>query len=578
MEDLLGEKLRARWDKYGQGPAVEASGGDTRIVGEAGDRHTNGRSNGANDDAGGSDDDEKENLVYRELWSSGKKEDAKPTLPSTSFGAAIADLKERAKDALSDGDVAAAESLYTEGLAILAKHRGSRKHSRDELGNGSTGESSHENESEEEEEEEGHRNTAAILYSNRSYCRAQSQRWLESIADAYAAIELRPDWAKPYYRIAQAKAGLGDYRNAVAACRQGQRLLEDRGDRSREFVALMDEISNEAFLSGSLAGFDGRLLLVRSAGEEAWLGREAPANPLIDDVAEDGAVHLSQLGLGREWDGDGDGDGGAGGDEDHAGLDDGTLAALAARRKSEALAKTSMQSFRSLKEAVGEAKDGDRILLLRGIHNTGGATIFVDKRVLIRSEGTLEETTIDHRGNSPIFRITRNAVLQNVDIDMTGFRESLYVSGGPKVCPVIEHCRFRCSGDDAINVAGQAKPIFRKCHVVHSKKVGLRLFDRAGGEYIGLRISSCEQQAVKVMEGAQGAFYGCVFEESKEEGVVVMDSGEASLRDCCIRGNQGPGVDVSGRAKVSAVGCEIQANVGGVWLWDDAKAVLSQCK
>ena len=80
------------------------------------------------------------------------------------------------------------------------------------------------------------------------------------------------------------------------------------------------------------------------------------------------------------------------------------------------------------------------------------------------------------------------------------------------------------------------------------------------------------------MEGAQGAFYGCVFEENQEEGVVVMDSGEASLRDCCIRGNQGPGVDVSGRAKVSAVGCEIQANVGGVWLWDDAKAVLSQCK
>jgi len=80
---------------------------------------------------------------------------------------------------------------------------------------------------------------------------------------------------------------------------------------------------------------------------------------------------------------------------------------------------------------VGEAKDGDRILLLRGIHNTGGATIFVDKRVLIRSEGTLEETTIDHRGNSPIFRITRNAVLQNVDIDMTGFRESLYVRTTP---------------------------------------------------------------------------------------------------------------------------------------------------
>ncbi len=163
-------------------------------------------------------------------------------------------------------------------------------------------------------------------------------------------------------------------------------------------------------------------------------------------------------------------------------MDEGTRAAVAARRKKEALEKTSMQSFRSLKEAVAEAKDGDRNLLLRGIHNTGGATIFVDKRVLIRSEGTLEETTIDHRGNSPIFRISRNAVLQNVDIDMTGFREALFVSGGPAVCPVIEHCRFRCSGDDAINVAGQARPVFRRCHVAHCKKVGLRLYDRAGGE------------------------------------------------------------------------------------------------
>ena len=86
----------------------------------------------------------------------------------------------------------------------------------------------------------------------------------------------------------------------------------------------------------------------------------------------------------------------------------------------------------------------------------------MNKRVLIRSEGTLEETTVDHRGNSPLFRITRNCVLQNIDIDMTGFRESVYVHGGPQVCPVIEHCRFKCSGDDAINVAGRANPIFRR--------------------------------------------------------------------------------------------------------------------
>jgi hypothetical protein len=40
---------------------------------------------------------------------------------------------------------------------------------------------------------------------------------------------------------------------------------------------------------GSLAGFDGNVLEVRSAGEDAWLCKPAPANPLIDqpDVADE---------------------------------------------------------------------------------------------------------------------------------------------------------------------------------------------------------------------------------------------------------------------------------------------------
>ncbi len=78
MEDMLGAKLRARWDKYGQGPTVEASGGDTRINSEPGDISANGRTN----DGAAGGDDEKENLVYRELWCSGKKEDAKPMVSS----------------------------------------------------------------------------------------------------------------------------------------------------------------------------------------------------------------------------------------------------------------------------------------------------------------------------------------------------------------------------------------------------------------------------------------------------------------------------------------------------------------
>jgi hypothetical protein len=42
------------------------------------------------------------------------------------------------------------------------------------------------------------------------------------------------------------------------------------------------------------------------------------------------------------------------------------------------------RSYRRLKDALADAKDGDRILMLRGIHNFSGETCEVHKRVLIK--------------------------------------------------------------------------------------------------------------------------------------------------------------------------------------------------
>ena len=123
-------------------------------------------------------------------------------------------------------------------------------------------------------------------------------------------------------------------------------------------------------------------------------------------------------------------------------------------------------SFRDLHEAVEAAKDGDRIVLLPGTHNTGarGVPVVIAKRVLIMGEagregvrevgreGTCEggrqalalaltdmlsccltcprcggdaEAVIDHRGNRPLFRIDRSCVIRDVVIDMTGYKVSI---------------------------------------------------------------------------------------------------------------------------------------------------------
>ena len=73
----------------------------------------------------------------------------------------------------------------------------------------------------------------------------------------------------------------------MIACRDGERCESRVNDRSKSFVPLMDRIAMRAAREGSLAGFDGRVIYVRSAGEEAWLGKEAPENAGFDVIDDD---------------------------------------------------------------------------------------------------------------------------------------------------------------------------------------------------------------------------------------------------------------------------------------------------
>ena len=84
-------------------------------------------------------------------------------------------------------------------------------------------------------------------------------------------------------------------------------------------------------------------------------------------------------------------------------------------------------------------------------------------RVYIRAEGKLGTARIDQRANSPTFRMTANAMVAGLDLDMSGFRESVLIEGGPDCQPLIYNCIIKCSGDDGINVGGEANPVIHSC-------------------------------------------------------------------------------------------------------------------
>ncbi|KAL3162418.1 hypothetical protein ABBQ32_010088 [Trebouxia sp. C0010 RCD-2024] len=198
----------------------------------------------------------------------------------------------------------------------------------------------------------------------------------------------------------------------------------------------------------------GALAQVRSAGEDAWLGRPAPEDPTLDEPQAH--TPLLQLKCNEQCT-----------DLDKHRTDP---------PQSTPLATTGMRraSFRSVKEAVDAAQDGDQIILLPGIHNGMGEAINITKRILLRGSGQLGDSKIDQRANSPTFRISRGAVIMNIEVDMTGFREAVLITGTDRVSPVLQKCSISCSGDDAVHVNGKARPTLQQCNI-SGKKCG-RLF------------------------------------------------------------------------------------------------------
>ena len=174
------------------------------------------------------------------------------------------------------------------------------------------------------------------------------------MCDAKRAEELAPRWSKVKHRLAEACLRMGSYALAVSYARRGEKEQLEEGNFSKSFRDLLDEIAIAAAEDGSVVGFDGRLIFVRSAGEEAWLGRSAPLNAAFDELENEMPDPMFGGGEGK----------GAENQPIHA---------------------------RSLPDALKMARDGDRILLLRGIHNGCGQVADVDKRVIIRGEGAFRE-------------------------------------------------------------------------------------------------------------------------------------------------------------------------------------------
>ena len=441
-------------------------------------------------------------------------------------------------------------------------------------------------------------NLLGILHSNSSAAYLKLDRKQQAIRSAKKATVHCPKWPKAYYRLAEAYMISEDFQLAMATCLQGEKFCsKDSDGRTLEFSPMIDSIAVRAAISGNLTvGFPGRQLEVRCAGEEAWLGRPAPHVPELDGpLDEDSALPSDSL--------DGENDSKTSKDDARKRIKGGTSshdidklqkgmdagASISAREDAlvswtftdnAALQKRQRTSFRSLNEAMKAAIDGDRIILRRGVHNGLGEAVNITKRVLIEGEGSLGETVIDQRANVPTFRISKGgggAVIRNIDIDQSGFRESILITGDHSISPLIDSCIVKCSGDDTVNISDSARVYLLRCEFT-GKTCGIKAFGSSIATVHGCKFKNCGEQSIKAAENAQVIAIQCSMQDSTEDAIVAMGNSKIRLAFCHISGAKGPGVDVSDKASVAIQGTVIKNCVGGVWLWDNGHAVIQKSK
>ena len=127
--------------------------------------------------------------------------------------------------------------------------------------------------------------TIAQLLSNRAMAYMKMKSYCDAIRDARDAINIFPCWSKLHHRLSQAQFHSGLLSEALQSCEEGLKVCSE--EEARDFHILSSQIRLKSLLVGSPVGLSGRILEVRSAGEEAWLGLPAPEDPELDNMSRE---------------------------------------------------------------------------------------------------------------------------------------------------------------------------------------------------------------------------------------------------------------------------------------------------
>jgi SpoVK/Ycf46/Vps4 family AAA+-type ATPase len=228
--------------------------------------------------------------------------------------------------------------------------------------------------------------------------------------------------------------------------------------------------------------------------------------------------------------------------------------------------------FRTIRDAIGAARDGDVISLRPGSY---AEAIVLDRDVTLSGSGAPGAVRVKSTGE-PVLQVSvEQAGVSGIEFTHSGGEIAIDLRAGVLH---VDECVIAADSEVAVVTRRGAMLRARDTTVRNQGGAGVLTFDGANAELTACTLTSVATTALVARSGGVQTMNDCVVTDAKGA-VLVADRGRAVVRDCRIRDISGAAVVAEDHGELTMTDTEL-SNVDGIAVLaaDGAQPVLRDCR
>ncbi len=245
------------------------------------------------------------------------------------------------------------------------------------------------------------------------------------------------------------------------------------------------------------------------------------------------------------------------------------------------VAKAGQADFRSIGEAIREARPGTRVLVRPG---TYAEALVLNKAIEIVGDGPADAIVVEATTGDCVLMQTEEAIVRGLTLrGRAGSRGAKFFAiDVPQGRLLLENCDISNDSLACLAIHGpMANPTVRNCRIHDSKDGGgVFVFDRGRGIIEKCDVFRNHLAGVEAREGSAPIVRGCTIRDNENGGGALFGlDARGVVEDCDVFGNQLAGIEIKKQADPVVRHCKVRdGKQSGVYVHENGKGTIEGCE